>query len=925
MRTISSNLIVSILGAALLLVACGERSASEALSTAKASLSKGDSKSAIIELKVALQQEPGSGEARFLMGKALLVGGDAELANVELRKALDLKYPSAKVIPPLARAMLARQQFQALVDEFATVDLGEPAAIADLMTSLGAAYDALGQVEKSQSAIRAALQAVPDSPATLLLQARLSAVAGRFDQALALIDKVIVATPADAEAWFANGVILLRGKADAAGAIEAFSKAVSFKPDHVLARSSLISLLLAKPDVKAASAQLDRLRKIVPKSPEILFFDAQLALLNGKPKVALQLIDQVLKTAPANAYALEMAGAIQLANGMLPQAQRSLSRALDLLPNLPVARQRLAQTYLMMGQPAHALKTLEPLLSGNDANAGAYALAGEAHFQARELDLANANFANAVRLDPANAMTRTSLALTKLRSAGVDATVKELRAIAASDKGTTADTALVGLLARLKDFAGALAAVDAIDKKLPKSAVAAGLRGEVYLLGKDLGAARSSYERALEFDPMHVPSASMLAALDLADRKPEVARRRFETILATDPSNYQATLEMAKMLVVAKGPNADIARLLTVAIKLRPTEEEPRLLLIQQLLEKKKANDALTLANDSAAAVPDSSKLLDALGRALVANGDTNQAINSFSKLTSLQPGSPVPYLHLSAAYLAAKNKTAAEKSLRQALTITPDYLPAQRALIQLMILGKRQDEALIISRKVQSQRPGSDVGFMMESEIEVSRNNVAAAVEVYRKALKQLPLTTVAVKLHSVLAAARDKPAADKMAATWIAEHPKDVDFLFYLGDSAMAQGNFEIAQKHFRSVIAIEPGNFAALNNIAWTMAKLGQPGAVSYAEQAVKLRPNTAGVMDTLALALASEKQVEKALDVQKQALALAVPPVDQIMRLNLAKLYLQAGDKAAARTELQTLAKLGDSFSAHSEVSRLLKSI
>ena len=80
-----------------------------------------------------------------------------------------------------------------------------------------------------------------------------------------------------------------------------------------------------------------------------------------------------------------------------------------------------------------------------------------------------------------------------------------------------------------------------------------------------------------------------------------------------------------------------------------------------------------------------------------------------------------------------------------------------------------------------------------------------------------------------------------------------------------------------------------------------------------------------MDTLALALASEKQFEKALDIQKQALALAVPPADQIMRLNLAKLYLQAGNKAAARTELEALAKLGSSFSAQPEVSRLLKSI
>jgi tetratricopeptide (TPR) repeat protein len=213
----------------------------------------------------------------------------------------------------------------------------------------------------------------------------------------------------------------------------------------------------------------------------------------------------------------------------------------------------------------------------------------------------------------------------------------------------------------------------------------------------------------------------------------------------------------------------------------------------------------------------------------------------------------------------------------------------------------------------------------MMESAIEVSRKNIPASLDVYRWALSKQPRTTIAILLQEALIAANDKAGAEKMVEKWIAEHPRDAEFRFHLGDLAMAREDYEVAQKYFRNVIALQPENVAALNNIAWAMAKLKQPGAIRFAEQAVKLNPDTPGLMDTLATTLAADKQFDKAVDVQKKVLALASPPTDQVFRLNLARIYLQAGNTAAARTELQTLEKLGATFRSHLEVSRLLKTL
>ena len=53
------------------------------------------------------------------------------------------------------------------------------------------------------------------------------------------------------------------------------------------------------------------------------------------------------------------------------------------------------------------------------------------------------------------------------------------------------------------------------------------------------------------------------------------------------------------------------------------------------------------------------------------------------------------------------------------------------------------------------------------------------------------------------------------------------------------------------------------------------------------------------------------------------AVTMRPANPKFRLNLAKLYIQARDTAHAKTELDTLAKLGDKFPSQPEVAELRK--
>ena len=208
-----------------------------------------------------------------------------------------------------------------------------------------------------------------------------------------------------------------------------------------------------------------------------------------------------------------------------------------------------------------------------------------------------------------------------------------------------------------------------------------------------------------------------------------------------------------------------------------------------------------------------------------------------------------------------------------------------------------------------------------MEGDIELRRRNWDAAAAALRKSVTRKSPGDSAQRLHGALMAGKKTAEAEKLAADWRKSHPDDMAFVLHLGDTALATGNQAQAELLYAEVLARQPENVIALNNQAYVLALQKKPGAVAMAEKAFAKAPKSPAVMDTLAYTLAAEQKLPRAIELQTQAVA-ASPDSSQF-RLQLAKLHLQAGDKPSARTELQTLAKLGAAYPRQAEVTELLK--
>lgn len=917
-KTLQTTLPVLLM--ALMLAACGDKPEALLLS-AKDYLAKNDNKAAVIQIKNALQANPDMPEARYLLGTTLLNSGDPVGAETELRKALDLKHARDAVIPQLAKALLAQGQAKKLTDELSKTELGQPHATASLQMALTSAYAMQGKNELSQAALNAALQAEPGNADALIEQVRQKASSGDFDGALAMLQDVIAKAPSNHEAWKLKGDIYLRAKNQPAEALTAYRKAVDLRPDFLAGHAAILTMLLVQGQFPEAGKQLEQLKKAAPSHPQTQYFEAQLAYQKKDYVLARDLLQKVLSVAPDDVLAQQLAGIVALQLNAWGPAQTHLSRALQSAPQLPLARRGLIMAYLRSGQPAKALEALLPGLERSVIDPELLTLAGQVYLQNGDVKKAEGYFVQAARHSPQDPAKRTTLALTRLMSGTTDGVFEELNDIAGSDAGTTADMALISAHARRKEFDKALKAVDGLEKKQPGKPLAAQLRAQIQLEKRDVVGARKSFEQVLEIDPNYFSAVAGLAALDLADKQPERAKKRVEAVLARDPKNTQALLALAEIAATSGAEKKEVAKHLTAAIAASPTDAVPRFLLIEFHVRNQDLKEAMSVAQNAVAALPDNAKLLEALGGVQQASGELNQAATTFNKLVALQPQSPLPYVRLAEVHRIAKNKDAAVQSLQKALDLRPDLLEAQRGLILFNLDARKYQEALVIARTVQKQRPADGVGFALEGEVQAAQKNWMGATTAYREGLKRTNSTELAIKLHSVLQAAGKGGDADKFSLSWKNDHPKDALFLFHLADLALARGDFDTAEKGYADVIQLQTSNAMAYNNLAWVTAKLNKTGAMAFAEKANSLAPNQPAFMDTLAMLLSAKGEHTNALALQTKALALQ--PKNPALKLNLVKIYIQSGQKDLAKKELEELAKLGAEFAGQAEVTQLMK--
>jgi putative PEP-CTERM system TPR-repeat lipoprotein len=675
--------------------------------------------------------------------------------------------------------------------------------------------------------------------------------------------------------------------------------------------------------VEPARQDLGRFLELAPKSRTAYYLQALVDLQTNKYPEALDALQQVLRITPDYLPALLAYATVSYGLGHYEQSISSASKILGAAPGYIPAAKILAGSLLKTGDVNGALKTLAPLLPRHPDDAQLLALAGDTYFRAKDYNKAMEYLDRASILDPQNAVIKTRLAAGHLAEGESDKALAALEQAASLNTSPgQADLALVTLHLQRKEFDQALQAIAALEKKLPNNPVIHNLRAAALLGKRDRAGARKALEQALAIQPTFFPAAINLARLDMADNKPDAAKKRFEAILEKDKNNAQALMALADLAAIQK-QESEYVNWLERAAKADSKAIKPRTALARYYLAKKDSRKALAVANEAVSANPDSLEALNLLGATQMATGDKAASVTTFTRMAQKAPQSPGVLLALARAQIFNKELGNARVNLQQALKVKPDFLQAQETLMWVELSDSKPDAALQIARQLQTQQPRSPTGFGNEGDILLTQKKYPQAVKAYELAISKGAGSSVLIKLHRAYLLAGDAKAADQRLAAWIKQHPKDAVVRTYAAEYYTSSNRNRDAIVQYEEALKLTPESALALNNLAGLYQREKDGRALATAEKALKLAPEHPGVQDTLGWILLEQGQLPRAVELLGKAAA-KVPKAGPI-RYHYGAALARVGKKAEARRELEAAIATGQKFPELEDAKALLKSL
>jgi putative PEP-CTERM system TPR-repeat lipoprotein len=595
---------------------------------AEKSLLKGDLRTALIQLKNAVQADTHDGAARYALGSVELRLGDLLSAEKDLRAARAFEYDRDKTDVALAETLLRMNRSQDVLSEFNPINR-PPAIAANLLVTRGYALIILKRPEEAKAVFENARALAPNPTRALLGLAHVAAAAGDTTGALALAQQSIDSDGKVSDAWLYSAQ-LLRAKNDLPEARRRFDIAVSLSPENESARLDRAALLVALGEIPLASTDVHSVLLTTPHQPLANYL---LALIEAKNKnyraaeSALQAIPGDLSNYPP---ALYLQAAVELAQDQFAQAESAINRFLTSEPNDEAGVTLLANLLAKRGNTSREIEVL------TDANPTVQILGllASAYLQDKQPEAAAAVADRIEALGPTDDATKTQLAELNLRLGRTGAT--------GSAVATAAGVPLILTLLQENKTEAATQAALALAAKTPTDPLPENLLGAIAIKAGDAAAARGHFEKSLTIQPDFAPARDNLARLVAAETKLADARVRMGAALIA-MKRYEDAIPLYEALL-KDAPEMPVA-----------------LNNLAWLYQQKHDDRALAIAERALKAAPESNDAEDTLGWILVQKGDNSRGLEILEKIAT-----PVPdaRYHLAVALNNAGRKADAVAAL---------------------------------------------------------------------------------------------------------------------------------------------------------------------------------------------------------------------------------------------------------------------
>jgi cellulose synthase operon protein C len=892
---------------------------------------KRDIPGAIIQLKNALQIDKNMLPVQVLLGKALLANGEAAAAEVALNEALRLGVNRAEIVVALANAYVGQGKQRQMLDQPQFSPAGLPATTQmQLLLVRASAMADLGDARGAMAGIESARVLDPRWPDTWLAEVSVRIRARQFQPAQTAVEQALSLAPNSPEAWYQKGA-LAHVQGDLKQALTSYDKALQLDGTHVEARVARTGLRIDNAQFREADADVTELRRVAPREPRGAYMQALLAEREGKKEAvnkALSEVTNLIDPVPLEfiryrPQLLMLNGLAHFGLGQRDKAKAYLESFQKVQGNSAVSK-LLAQLYLDEPDVARAVSVLEGYVAAQPADSQALTLLASAYIAQGRNNRATNLMQEALksRDDPA---FRTALGLSLIGGKQTGLALQELEQAWRKDSSQVrAGVALVNLYLRSGQASKAVAIAQNLVKQQPNSAGWHNLLGMSQGDANQLDAARASFEQALKLDPKLLATQLNLARLDIRARAFDAAQTRLAALVKTDEKNADVLLELA-VLAQQRGQAEEVQRWLNKANDAEGSKgKRAGLALVDFHLAQSRPVQALEAAKRLASkAAPDDLSVLLATTRALLANGDQTGARATLTSAARYAEFDAPQQLQVASLQLAANNPSGAAYSLDKALSGRPDYLPALALMAEVELRQGDAASAEKRARGIVDKHPRLAIGHSLQGDVALSRQQMSAAIDHFRRAHQAEPSTDTLLRLMRTQLRGGEAKSSLGLAEQWVKSRPKDFVVHRALADAYNNQGQFKQAKAAYEALLKSLPDDAPAMNNLAVVLTRLGDPASVVMAERALTKAPNQAEVIDTLGWALFQNGQTDRALQLLRDARLRN--PANPDVRFHLAAVLAKTGRQAEATEEVEAALQAGNTFDSYADADKLLKSL
>ncbi len=524
------------------------------------------------------------------------------------------------------------------------------------------------------------------------------------------------------------------------------------------------------------------------------------------------------------------------------------------------------------------------------------------------------------------------------------------QAVKLAEKAPASWIALVQYLVRAGQVDKANAALQEAQQKLPPDQAPLALAQCYEALG-DLRRAEEQYRKALAAKPEALGLLHLLATfyqryhqhklaepllrkiLDPTSKAPAAevawARRTLAVGLVASGGypQYQEALALLDDNVKAGSKGAEVQRARAVVLSSQPNARKEAIRLLEDLLSRRlntledqfllgqlyEADRDWAKARERLAGVVSSAQgetpvYLTSYIRSLLRHDQADEARVWLEKLEKQDPRGPRT-ADLKIRVLKAQGQVKEALAFVKTYAQLPGVAPELVAALYEQLGEAAAAEETYRRFVAQAPRPES---VLVLAQFLGRQNRVGEGLDLCAKAMAKCSPEVVAVVSVEVVRSGNATPEQYQRAEGWlkevIAKNPKATTAITIFGDLRYLEGRYAEGESLYRQVLALEPNNISALNNLAWLLALQSGKGdeALDLIKRAIEIVGPIPALLDTRGVAYLNLGLGDLAKNDLEDAV-LAQPTAGRYFHLTQA--YLKVRDRLAAAASWRKARTLG----------------